>query len=171
MTIKSAVQPVLDDYLKAYRNNDDGALPPFSNYNEAKVMKQSVLFVCTGNSARSQMAEALLRHQATKYYDVYSAGTNPQTVDERAILALTKFGIDASSLHEKALSDLATNQFDFVISLCDKAQHECQQVTTGRQYLSWDFEDPKTRGGAKPFETTLKELDQRIKMFILINAK
>lgn len=134
-------------------------------------MKQSVLFVCTGNSARSQMAEALLRHQAGDRYDAFSAGTNPEAVDERALSVLAKFGIGTASLHEKALTDIEKSQFDYVISLCDKAQQECQNLTRGKSYLSWDFEDPKTRGGIKPFETTLKELDQRIKMFILVNSK
>jgi ArsR family transcriptional regulator, arsenate/arsenite/antimonite-responsive transcriptional repressor / arsenate reductase (thioredoxin) len=126
-------------------------------------MKRSMLFACTGNSARSQMAEALLRSQASQCFEVYSAGTAPEPIDQRAIEALERFGVSIESLHSKSLEEFAEQRFDVVISLCDKAQLECQQVTQGREYLVWHFEDPKTRSGLKPFDTTLKEIDQRIK--------
>ena len=69
------------------------------------------------------------------------------------------------------LSRFAGHNFDFVISLCDKAQQECQQFTQGREHLAWNFEDPKIRSGVKPFDTTLKEIDQRIKMFVLVQCE
>ena len=134
-------------------------------------MKRSILFVCTGNSARSQMAEALLRSQASQYFEVNSAGTAPEPIDQRAVEALERFGVSTEGLHSKGLETFADQRFDYVISLCDKAQLECQQVTQGQEYLAWDFEDPKTRPGIKPFDTTLKEIDQRIKMFVLVHCE
>lgn len=134
-------------------------------------MKRSVLFVCTGNSARSQMAEALLRGQASEYFEVYSAGTSPEPVDQRTIEALERFGLPSTGLQSKGLDQFARHNFDFVISLCDKAQQECQQFTQGKEHLAWNFEDPKTRPGIKPFDTTLKEIDQRIKMFVLVQCE
>ena len=131
-------------------------------------MKRSILFVCTGNSARSQMAEALLRSQTSQYFEVYSAGTTPEPIDPRAIEALERFGVSTEGLYSKNLEAFAEQHFDFVISLCDKAQLECQQVIQGLEHLAWNFEDPKTRAGIKPFDTTLKEIDQRIKMFVLV---
>ena len=64
----------------------------------ANTNRKSVLFLCTGNSARSQMAEALLKHKAGDIYDVYSAGTQPETIDSRAVDAIVNFGIDATGL-------------------------------------------------------------------------
>lgn len=134
-------------------------------------MKRSVLFVCTGNSARSQMAEALLRSQAADHFDVFSAGTDPESVDPRAIDVLMRFDVSTKGLYSKGLDQHKDRQFDFVISLCDKAQRECRQFSYGKEHLAWNFEDPKTRPGTNPFEVTLKELNERIKMFVLIHCK
>jgi len=134
-------------------------------------MKRSVLFVCTGNSARSQMAEALLRSQASHLFDVFSAGTHPEPVDPRAIEALSRLDIDATGLQSKSLDTFAGRTFDYVISLCDKAQQECKQFPNAGQLMAWDFEDPKTREGLKPFDRTLHELNDRIKMFLLVQTK
>lgn len=134
-------------------------------------MKCSVLFVCTGNSARSQMAEALLRSQASDRFDVFSAGTHPEPVDPRAIEALSRLNIDVTGLQSKSLDVFSGHQFDYVISLCDKAQQECKQFPHAGQVLAWDFEDPKTREGLKPFDRTLQELNDRIKMFLLVQTK
>jgi protein-tyrosine-phosphatase len=134
-------------------------------------MKRSVLFVCTGNSARSQMAEAILRGQASDYFEVFSAGTSPEPVDQRAIEVLERFGISSTGLQSKGVDQFAGHTFDFVISLCDKAQQECQKINQGKEHLAWNFEDPKTRSGVKPFDTTLKEIDQRIKMFVLVQCE
>jgi len=113
-------------------------------------MKRSVLFVCTGNSARSQMAEAVLRNQASEYFEVYSAGTLPEPIDQRAIEALERFGIPSEGLQSKGLNQFSGRTFEFVISLCDKAQFDCQQFTQSKEHLAWNFEDPKARSGIKP---------------------
>ena len=134
-------------------------------------MKKRVLFLCTGNSARSQMAEALLRHQAGNKYDVFSAGTQPEPVDQRAIKALQDFGVSTDSLTSKHFSQFEGQSFDFVITLCDKASQECSNFANAGERLAWNFEDPKSRHINTPFETTLKEINERLKMFLLIQSK
>ena len=134
-------------------------------------MKRKVLFLCTGNSARSQMAEVLLRHLAGEHFDAFSAGTAPEQVDPRTIQALEDFVFSAEGLHSKSLGDLGDQFFDFVISLCDKATQECKNFPNASEMMAWDFEDPRSRSGLKPFEITLREINERIKMFVLVQTK
>ncbi len=133
--------------------------------------KQKVLFVCTGNSARSQMAEVLLRNAAGEQFDVYSAGTDPQDVHPETVKVLEKFGVTASDLRSKDISEFNGWDFDYVISLCDKARQECRVVPSKSKKLEWSFEDPQFRACTNPFETTLNEISNRISMFVLIETK
>ncbi|MGZ9899938.1 metalloregulator ArsR/SmtB family transcription factor [Shewanella gaetbuli] len=133
--------------------------------------KKSVLFLCTGNSARSQMAEALLTSKAAESFDVYSAGTNPEPIDKRAIEAIQRFGIDAEGLTSKDVKTFQGQAFDYVITLCDKANAECRSFPGAGKQLAWDFADPKTRAGQHPFSATLTELNNRISMFLLVENK
>jgi len=135
------------------------------------VTKQKVLFLCTGNSARSQMAEALLRHKAGDNYDVYSAGTQPDAVDVRAIDALGKFGLDTKDLVSKSVNVFEGQVFDYVITLCDKANSECRSYPNAVKQLAWDFPDPKERSCSNPFSTTLNEINNRLSMFLLVEDK
>jgi len=130
--------------------------------------KQKVLFICTANSARSQMAEALLRHKAGDIYDVYSAGTHPEEVDIRAINALKKFGLDGKGLVSKNLSVFENQVFDYVITLCEKASGECRSYPNAKRQLAWDIHDPKQRSGSNPFDTTLNKLNNRLSMFLSV---
>ncbi|WP_350998427.1 metalloregulator ArsR/SmtB family transcription factor [Shewanella sp. TB7-MNA-CIBAN-0143] len=133
--------------------------------------KKSVLFLCTGNSARSQMAEALLRNKAADQFDVFSAGTSPEQVDVRTIEAITRFGIDAGDLVSKHLQTFAGKDFDYVITLCEKANNECRSYPGAGKQLAWDFPDPKTRTGNHPFSSTMTELNNRLSMFLLVENK
>lgn len=133
--------------------------------------KQRVLFICTGNSARSQMAEALLRQQAGDRFDVYSAGTQPEGVHPLTLKALAGQDLDTQSLYSKALDAFDNPQFDYVISLCDKARQECHNLPIRGKQLAWHFEDPKSRGGIAPFETTLREISRRITLFIQVETQ
>lgn len=136
-----------------------------------KINKQKVLFLCTGNSARSQMAEALLRHKAGDKYDVYSAGTEPESIDVRAIDALGKFGLDTKDLISKNVTTFENSAFDYVITLCNKAHNECRSYPNAAKQLAWDFPDPKERSGSNPFPMTLNELNNRLSMFLLVEEK
>lgn len=133
--------------------------------------KQRVLFLCSGNSARSQMAEALLRHQAGDQFDVFSAGTAPKKIDRRTLTALADFGLSVKQLASKSVETFAGQHFDFVITLCDKARQECQSYPSSGQQLAWDFAAPTSRADKLPFQVTLSELNKRIAMFVLVQSK
>lgn len=130
-----------------------------------------VIFLCTGNSARSQLAEALLRHQAGHYFEVFSAGSEPHEVDPRTIAALQKFHLPVEGLHSKSIDEFAGQSFDYVITLCDKARQECAQLPQAREVIAWDYPDPRTSDNPRAFELTLQELNERIKMFVLVQSK
>ena len=133
-------------------------------------MKLRVLFLCTGNSARSQMAEALLRNHAGEFFDVASAGTAPEGVDRRTIVALQRFGLATDELRSKPVSEFKGQRFDFVITLCNKAAQECANFPTAGELIAWDFADPKLKEGIAAFEVTLRELNERIKIFTLAHT-
>lgn len=134
-------------------------------------MKKSVLFLCTGNSARSLMAEALLKKQASDYFDVFSAGTSPEGIAPGTIDVLERYGVSTEGLRSKSVSEFENCTFDFVITLCGKAKQECGHFPNAGEMIYWDYEDPKTRDTAMPFDLTFKELHERLKMFVLVQTK
>lgn len=135
------------------------------------IKKQKVLFLCTGNSARSQLAEALLRHKAGDKFAVFSAGTCPEDIDSRTIAALKKFGLPTENLTSKNVTVFEDQVFDYVITLCDKANSECRDYPNAGKQLAWDFPDPKTRNDSNPFSATLNELNSRLAMFLLVEVE
>ena len=104
--------------------------------------KKKVLFLCTHNSSRSQMAEGILRALYGKYYEVYSAGTKPTKVHPYAIEVMKEIGIDISQHKSKGIKDLPPIEFDYVITVCDRAKEECPFFPGGKKYLHRSFEDP-----------------------------
>tara|TARA_R110001583_G_scaffold179561_1_gene336383 strand:+ start:428 stop:1255 length:828 start_codon:yes stop_codon:yes gene_type:complete len=135
------------------------------------IKKQTVLFLCTGNSARSQLAEVLLKHKAGDRFETFSAGTDPGDVDIRAIEALKNFGLNTNQLISKNMSTFSGQVFDYIITLCDKANNEYRHYPNAGKQLAWDLPDPKIRSGSHPFFATLNELDSRLSMFILVEEK
>lgn len=133
--------------------------------------KLRVLFLCTGNSARSQMAEALLRHADSEHFESYSAGTDPMPINPMALNALEHAGVSVDGLYSKSLSDLEGSEFDVVITLCDKAAQECKRLPQNSEVLAWSFEDPATSNDPRAFEHTLQAIHDRIKLFVLIKTK
>jgi protein-tyrosine-phosphatase len=133
--------------------------------------KIRVLFLCTGNSARSQMAEALLRHADAQHFEVFSAGTDPKPINPLALNALEHAGVAVNGLYSKSLSDLENHRFDVVITLCDKAAQECRHLPHSSEVLAWNFEDPATSSDPRAFEHTLQSIHERIKLFVLIKTK
>ena len=130
-----------------------------------------VLFLCTGNSARSIMAEALLKHHSKGKYDVYSAGTEPHGINPQTLTAIEHFGLRTEGLESKPIDEYINQHFDYVITLCDKAAKECDSRISGTNCIAWDFPEPKSRRDQNPYEKTLQELNERIKMFMLIQEK
>jgi arsenate reductase (thioredoxin) len=104
--------------------------------------RQRVLILCTGNSARSQMAEGLLRHDAGEEFDVQSAGTRPSEVRTEAIVVMKELGIDISGHRSKHVKEFEGRQFDCVITVCDNAKESCPLFTGAVKRLHQGFEDP-----------------------------
>jgi arsenate reductase len=128
-----------------------------------------VLFVCTGNRARSQMAEGLLRHIAGDRFEVHSAGTLPSGISELTVAAMHEIGIDVSRQWSKHVDDFEGQSFDYVITVCDTAKESCP-VFPGGEQLHWSIEDPsdtESRGVplVEAFRIAREELRKRIETF------
>jgi arsenate reductase (thioredoxin) len=104
--------------------------------------KLNVLFLCTGNSCRSQMAEGWTRFLKGDVVEAYSAGVQPHGIDPRAIRAMAEAGIDISNHHSKDVSTLESIDFDFVITVCDRAHESCPFFPAKTKVLHVGFDDP-----------------------------
>jgi arsenate reductase len=109
--------------------------------------KQRVLILCTGNSARSQMAEGLLRHDAYGRFQVESAGTRPSALRPEAIQAMRELGIDISAHRAKSVEEFAGQSFDCVITVCDSARESCPVFFGSTRRIHRSFEDPAAASG------------------------
>ena len=112
-------------------------------------MKQRVLFLCTHNSARSQMAEGLLRHFAGDRFEVFSAGTEATRVRPLAIQVMAELGIDISGQHSKTLDRYVNEPFDEVITVCDAVAEVCPVFPGAAHRRHWSFEDPSKATGSQ----------------------
>lgn len=112
-------------------------------------MKKRVLILCTGNSARSQMAEGLLRHDAGDRFEVFSAGTKPSPVRPEAIAAMRELGIDISGHRSKSVDEFTGQRFDYVLTVCDNARESCPFFPGGTEPIHRNFEDPAALEGSE----------------------
>lgn len=129
-----------------------------------------VLFVCTGNSARSQMAEAILRQIGRGAFETFSAGTDPRGVNPLTVRALANVGIDASAARSKSVTEFLGQSFDYVITVCDRARESCPVFPGGAESLHWGFDDPAAATGSESerlavFERVLGEISARLRTF------
>ncbi len=115
-----------------------------------------MLFLCTHNSARSQMAEGLLRHLAGDRFEVMSAGTEATHIRPQAVRAMDELGIDISAHESKPLDRYLGQPFDYVITVCDQANEACPVFPGVRRRLHWSFEDPAQASGTE---------EERIRVF------
>ncbi|MFW9854207.1 MAG: arsenate reductase ArsC [Candidatus Thorarchaeota archaeon] len=106
--------------------------------------RKSVLFLCTHNSARSQMAEGILKARFSSKYKVYSAGTHPTSVKREAIQAMKEVGIDISRNTSKGLENFLDMAIDYVVTVCDTAKENCPYFPGAKKYIHKSFEDPST---------------------------
>ena len=111
--------------------------------------KKRVLILCTGNSARSQMAEGLLRHDAGDRFTVESAGTRPAAVRPEAITVMKEIGIDISSHRSKRVDEFAGQDFDYVLTVCDHARESCPVYFGKAARLHHSFNDPAGAEGSQ----------------------
>lgn len=134
---------------------------------------QRVLFLCTGNSARSQMAEALLKHLGGSDFEVFSAGTKPQSeVNPFAIEALKEKGIPTDGLYPKLVGEMVKFEIDLVVTVCDSAKQSCPHFPTAKRMEHWSLEDPAAFQGTYDeilftFRETRDEIERRIRTTIL----
>jgi arsenate reductase len=130
-----------------------------------------VLFVCTGNSARSVMAEALLRQRGGADFEVHSAGTEPRGINPLTLRVLAETGIDASWARSKSVTEFLGQPFDYVITVCDQARQSCPVFPGVHESLHWGYEDPAAAEGTDEerlavFRRVLIGLGERIHLFI-----
>ena len=111
--------------------------------------KKRVLFLCTGNSCRSQMAEGFLRHMAGDKFEVFSAGVKPTQVNPLAIKVMVEVGIDISKHKSKSAMEFIGQQFDYVITVCDNAKQTCPVFPGKYDKIHWDLEDPAEAQGSE----------------------
>lgn len=111
--------------------------------------RQSVLILCTGNSARSQMAEGLLKHDAGDRFEVESAGTKPTSVKPEAIAVMRELGIDIGGHRSKHVDEMQGKSFDYVITVCDNARESCPVFPGLAKQLHQCFEDPAALDGSE----------------------
>ena len=111
--------------------------------------KKRVLILCTGNSARSQMAEGLLRHDAGERFNVESAGTKPSIVRPEAIAVMKEVGIDITSHRSKHVDEFAGQHFDYVLTVCDNAKESCPVFFGKATRLHHSFTDPAAVEGSE----------------------
>lgn len=123
-------------------------------------MKERVLFLCTGNSARSQMAEGLLRHLAGDRFEVFSAGTKPVGLNPNAVKAMAELNIDIAGHRSKSVDEFAGKQFDYVITVCDNARESCPIFAGVGQRLHQSFEDPAAAPADRQLANFEKVRDQ-----------
>jgi arsenate reductase len=131
--------------------------------------KTKVIFLCIGNSARSQMAEALLRKYANDYFEVYSAGYDPKPVNPLTIKVMKEIGIDLASHYSKDLNQfLGKIHFGIVVTVCTKAENNCPTFPGVSTRLFWPFEDPAQIKGTEEeklakFREIRDQIDNKIK--------
>ena len=133
----------------------------------AEAERSRVLFLCTHNSARSQMAEGLVRHLAGDRFEAYSAGTEATHVRPLAVRAMDEIGIDISGQESKTLNRYLGEPFDYVITVCDEANEACPFFPGAKNRLHWSFEDPAQATGSEEerlgvFRRTREAIRERI---------
>jgi protein-tyrosine-phosphatase/DNA-binding transcriptional ArsR family regulator len=134
-----------------------------------------VLFLCTGNSARSQMAEAFAEHLASGRVEARSAGSHPKELHANAVRVMTERGIDISGRRTKHVSELARRRFDHVVSLCDRVREVCPELPGDPTTVHWSIADPSAAGATDDesypaFERAATEIEWRVE-FLLARAE
>ena len=130
-----------------------------------------VLFVCTGNSARSVMAEALLRRRGGSDFEVHSAGTEPKGINSLTVRTLQEAGLPTNGLRSKSVNEFLEQHFDYVITVCDQARQVCPVFPGIHQSMHWGYEDPALATGSDDerlavFRRVFTQLGQRIGLFV-----
>ncbi|MGY2895995.1 arsenate reductase ArsC [Deinococcus sp. UYEF24] len=137
--------------------------------------KPRVLFICTGNTARSQMAQVLLEQRAPDRFEVVSAGLEPGEVNPLTIVALQEAGLPVDHLQSKGVKPLIAEHFHYVITVCDRAEASCPIFPNARYRMAWPFEDPAAATGTDEerlavFRRVRDEIDLKIQDWLAEKA-
>jgi len=135
-----------------------------------------VLFLCTGNSARSQMAEGLLRMHGGSDFEVFSAGTDPQGLNPLAVEVMREGGIDISGQESKPLDRFVGQRFNYIITVCDRARDNCPTFPGDNQRIHWGFDDPAAATGTREqqlaaFRRVRNEINERLRLWVPIQRR
>jgi len=133
--------------------------------------KKKVIFICTGNACRSQMAEGLLRHMAGDKFEVYSAGSHPSRLHPASVAVMAEWNIDITHHTSEPINVYLETGIDIVITVCDNAQQICPTFPGNVKRIHWGLDDPYHGWGAKPedllpYREIRDELKDRIKVFL-----
>ena len=133
--------------------------------------KKKVIFICTGNACRSQVAEGLLRHMAWNKFEVYSAGSYPSRLHPASVAVMAEWGIDIARHTAEPIDDYLETGIDIVITVCDNAQQICPTFPGNVKRIHWGLDDPYHGWGAEPedllpYREIRDELKDRIKVFL-----
>ena len=134
--------------------------------------KKKVIFICTGNACRSQMAEGLLRHMAGDKFEVYSAGSHPSRLHPASVAVMAEWGIDIARHTAEPIDDYLDTGIDIAITVCDNAQQSCPTFPGNVEQIHWGLDDPYHGWEADPqdlppYRETRDELKKRIEGFLL----
>ena len=138
------------------------------------IKKEKIIFICTGNACRSQIAEGLMRHLAGDKFEVYSAGLNPKRVHSAAIIVMRELGIDISSNTSDPISLFINKDIDIVVTVCDNANKACPVFPGRVERIHWSVKDPfknwdSTTKDLVDFRKTRDDLAERIKNLLKVN--
>tara|TARA_B100001250_G_scaffold375944_1_gene363883 strand:- start:378 stop:806 length:429 start_codon:yes stop_codon:yes gene_type:complete len=138
-------------------------------------MKYNVIFICTGNSCRSQIAEGLLKEKARNKFNVYSAGSNPSRIHPAAVSVMEEWGIDISHQKSEHLDAYVNRDIHIVITVCDNANQSCPVFSDGEIKIHWSIKDPfngwsNDQKKLQPYRSARDDLKNRIEDFLASNT-
>jgi ArsR family transcriptional regulator, arsenate/arsenite/antimonite-responsive transcriptional repressor / arsenate reductase (thioredoxin) len=147
--------------------------PPPDHGSSRSARRPRVLFLCTGNGTRSQLAEALLEALSNGHIEVVSAGSHPKPVHANAVRVMRERGIDISAQRSKHLNEFIRRRFDFVITLCDRVREVCPEFSGRPETIHWSIPDPGLEGdddeaSYPAFERTARDLETRIRFLLSV---
>ena len=134
--------------------------------------RQRVLILCTGNSARSQMAEGILRHVAGERFEVHSAGISPSQLRPEAVAVMREIGIDISNHQSKSVEEFIDQEFDYIITVCDNANETCPAFPGEAKRIHWSFDDPAAAQGSdeqrlEAFRSSRNQIRVRLEQWVV----
>jgi len=136
-------------------------------------MKKKIIFICTGNSCRSQMAEGLMRDAVGENFDVLSAGSNPSKVHPAAIKVMNEWGIDIKNQKSKNVNNYLEKNIEIVVTVCEKANQVCPSFPNGRTRIHWNIKDPfhswnSDERDLAPYRITRNEIKKKINNLLIV---